>query len=297
LNLRWAVSIANLAVLVFIGYMMAGMVFRTPPEPSPSPATTTQASSTQTPARPARPEEFSGIVKRDMFASAKAPARAAKPTAQRDQAGPLKRTTLQLRLLGTIAGDADIARAVIEDTPSKVQDLYKVGDTVQGARIESIERTRVVLAHGGGREVLELYLATSGAGAKKGGRPDRPRPRAGAPPAREAVKVISPNEFEINKKAFLARVGGMEAVLKTAKLTPHLVDGKCDGLSISGLANVSMARFVGLQDGDVIQAVNGQRLRSEQKAFQVFRKARRRPALSVDLLRGQDKKKLLFSIK
>ena len=48
------------------------------------------------------------------------------------------------------------ARAVIEDTATHHQELYRVGDQVGGARIASIDWDRVTLEGDGGEEVLEL---------------------------------------------------------------------------------------------------------------------------------------------
>jgi general secretion pathway protein C len=196
-------------------------------------------------------------------------------------------------LLGTVAGDQEIARAVIEDTATKIQDLYKIGDSIQAARIERIERSRVVLLREGREEVLEMSMADLS--SSPGATPSAAA--AGAPFPREAVTVISPTEFEINRRALLSRIGGIEAILRTTRVTPYVVDGNVEGLRLTGLANVSMARFVGLEDGDIIQNVNGQALTSLPKAFQVFQKARRQSFVDIELLRGDEKKRLRFDIR
>src|SRR6185503_17842500 len=48
------------------------------------------------------------------------------------------------------------ARAVIEDTEARRQDLYRVGDRVRGARVAAIDWDRVTLEGPGGEQVLEL---------------------------------------------------------------------------------------------------------------------------------------------
>ena len=54
---------------------------------------------------------------------------------------------------------------------------------------------------------------------------------------------------------------------------------------------------VRLEDGDVVRQVNGQRLSSLQKAFQVFQKAKSQPAIRLELLRGNDTKELRFDLR
>ena len=289
MNWTKAIWIANMALLAFLGYLVAGIVLRKPPElpAPPQPAMHTQRSA-QTVA-PVTTDDCSTILGRNIFGVSDPGDNG--PAGSRAPSPPLAKTQLQLRLLGTVAGDESIARAIIEELPNKAQDLYKTGDIVQGATIERIERNRVILLHDQRREILELYVTATGASETELAE------TATLPDAREAVSVISPTEFRIDKRALLARIGGVEAILKVAKLQPYVVDGQTEGLRITGIENVAMARFVGIEDGDVVRTVNGQHLTSQQKAFQVFRKARTQPSLDVRLLRGEEEKRLTFSLK
>ena len=283
--------LANLGVLSILGYIVADIfIGDRPHDPAPTTARPTATRPVDQVELPITPDDGSAIVKRNIFGLVGTPDATAQSAAA---AAPLTKTKLQLKLLGTVAGDVSVARAIIEDMPSKVQDLYKIGDFIQGARIDSIERNRVILSLGGQREVLDLCLAAS---ERPANTPITREPAAARTDLRGAVKVISPTEFEINKKAFLARVGGMQAIFRMAQFMPHVVNGKTEGLRIGGLEDVSMARFVGLENNDVIQVVNGQQLTSRQKAFQVFRKARGQPSMSVQLLRDGKRKTLSFAV-
>lgn len=66
----------------------------------------------------------------------------------------LEPTSLQLSLQGTVSGGQGSARAVILDEKTKKQEIYRVGDSVQGALIKSIERGKIVLQVNGRNEVL-----------------------------------------------------------------------------------------------------------------------------------------------
>ena len=219
-----------------------------------------------------------------------------KETVETQSAKPVTTGQLELRLLGTVAGDENAACAIIEDTKTRIQELYKTGDLVQGARIEKIERNRIMLLNEGIQQILNLYVgsednmnAVASTKETKSAAPEK-NSMAGV------IKVTSPTEREVNKSAFLAKVGGVEAVMKTVDITPHLVNGKADGLKITGLEGLSMARFVGLENGDVIQVINGQFVTDSRKAFQVLRKARALSSLDMQLLRGSERKTLSFKI-
>jgi len=63
-------------------------------------------------------------------------------------------TSLDLTLLGTVAGDEQTARAIIIDNKAKKQDIFQIGDAIQGAFIETIDRGKITLDVDGRNEVL-----------------------------------------------------------------------------------------------------------------------------------------------
>ena len=197
-------------------------------------------------------------------------------------------------MLATVAGDEEVACAVIENVKTKLQDLYKTGDIIEGTRIERIDRNKIFLYNGEQREVLNLYVADNISDRVDEG---TETVIAQKPEASEVVNIISPTEREINKKAFLARVGGMEAILKTVEVSPYLENGQEKGVRITGLEDLSMARYVGFQNGDIIQNINGSTVTNRRKAFQILRKARSQSSLNIQLLRKQQQKELSFGIK
>ena len=71
-------------------------------------------------------------------------------------------TKLQLSLMGTVSGSDRNARAIISDETKKLQDLYQIGDVIQGALIKSIERGKVILQVNGRDEVLNLQERKGG---------------------------------------------------------------------------------------------------------------------------------------
>jgi len=236
------------------------------------------------------------ILERNIFSSAEIDT--VKKDLQKDKpvVQPLKSAVakqFELKLLGTVAGDEKVACAIIEDLSNKTQDLYRVGDVVKGASIEKIEQNKVVLLTDGRHEVLSLSFAQhSPALTRIATEPSVTEEARFA----EAVKIISPTERQINKEALLAKARGMSTVLKRAKLSPYVVDGEAKGIRISGLENFGLARYVGFENGDIIQTINGQRLTNGRKAFQVFRKAQALSSSDIQLLRSNEKKTLSFTI-
>jgi hypothetical protein len=113
----------------------------------------------------------------------------------------------------------------------------------------------------------------------------------------ESVNVISPPERDINKKAYVEQARGMEAFLENMKVALYIVNGKKEGLCITGLDDLNMAGNFGFENGDVIQTINGQMVTNKKKAFQVLKKARSQSSLNFQLLRNKQKMALSFEIK
>jgi len=272
--------VTNIVLLVIMGYIVTGFIFRNDSGQSAvvEPISTTDGEINALSKDPVEADNPDIIIKRNIFGSSGLSS-AKQDLEQVTKVNSISVLKAQLRLLATVAGDEEVACAVIENVKTKIQDLYRIGDIIEGTRIERIDRNKIVLVNEGQREVLHLYVTDGNSDRiEKSAEPVIVR----KPDAAEAVNVISPTEREINKKAFLARVGGMEAIIKTVQIAPYVEDGKEKGVRITGLEGLSMARFVGFENGDIIQNINGSTVTNRRKAFQ---------------MRGQQEKKLSFGIK
>jgi type II secretory pathway component PulC len=94
-----------------------------------------------------------------------------------------------------------------------------------------------------------------------------------------------------------AKSGQVESTLGKAVIVPYVVKGQVEGLKITGLEGISSARDLGLKNGDIVCAVNGQRLTSKQKAFQIFKKARSQTAIDIELLRNGKSERLSLTLR
>ncbi|NIP53349.1 MAG: hypothetical protein GWN67_23045 [Phycisphaerae bacterium] len=195
---------------------------------------------------------------------------------------------LGLALSGTISGRAEIARAIIKDLKTGAFDLYKIDQTVAGARIESIEENAVILNCDGQKMVLKLNIASSGSNNNQ------------LSPAQASNEMSNVAKADLSTKKAVtntqSKIGYVEEVLNNAVIEPYSANGRIEGLQITGLENLSIAKNLGLKNKDIIRSVNGHRLTSKQKAYQVFKKAKSQPAIDIELLRENNNKKLSFTM-
>ncbi|UCE98808.1 MAG: PDZ domain-containing protein [Planctomycetota bacterium] len=199
---------------------------------------------------------------------------------------------LGLALIGTISGNPVVARAIIKTLKTGGLDLYRVGQTVEEARIESIESDTVILLHNGQRKVLKLDILRSAGNSDNG---VKPLSSQTARDVSKAVKTNLPDEETLlgvqTKKRY------METILDEAMIEPYVVDSQTEGLKITGIENIKAAKDLGLKNGDVIHTVNGHRLTSRKKAYQVFKKAKSEPSVRLELIRNGEIETLSFSLR
>ncbi|RUM37056.1 MAG: hypothetical protein DSY58_04385 [Desulfobulbus sp.] len=98
------------------------------------------------------PVDFQIIVKRNIF---QAVLEKVKPAPEK-VVQKVVPTSLDLTLLGTVAGNEQTARAIIIDNKTKKQDIFQIGDALQGAFIETIERGEITLDVNGRTETLRI---------------------------------------------------------------------------------------------------------------------------------------------
>ena len=228
-------------------------------------------------------EDFSVIVERGIFGNSSADGKAG--------GLPSVAGELGIELVGTVCGSPAISRAIIKDTGTKTLGLYRPGQTVAGATIQSIQPNAVILLHNGSIKALNLKAAEAARLA------DSPGPAQGKVKAVNPAPYLPANRVGGESSAGPAsRIGYVEEILSKAAVEPYGVNGIVEGLRITGLEKVPAAESLGLENGDVIRRVNGQQLTSLQKAFQVFQKAKSQPSISMELSRGGVTKELTFDL-
>lgn len=230
------------------------------------------------------PEDFSVIVERGIFGTA------GQSPAEGD-AGRLPSVAMELgiELVGTVCGSPAVSRAIIKNTNTKALGLYRPGETVAGATIQSIQLNAVILLHNGQRKALNLKAAETGRSADSSGPAQSKVKTPKAAPYLPANRVRPQN-------AAASKFGYVEEILSKAAIEPYGDNGIVEGLRITGLEKVPAAELIGLENGDIIRRVNGQQLTSLQKAFQVFQKAKSQPSISMELSRGDVTKELTFDL-
>ncbi len=287
----------NLALVLIIGYAIVKTVLMED-KPEGAFAFDMEAAENNTspepaPAQPSSGRNYDAIAQRKMF-GADEPSTPTHATAKPAQSASPRSPILWERdyiLRATFAGPPRIARAIIQDVSIKTTDSYKINDVIYEAsdgspavRLKAIEKNAVVLTCNGQRRILSLR------GDKTTSVSDRKNSRKASSSKPVAVIKKTLNRVRLRNEF-------IEDFLNTARIEPYVVDGRIQGLRLKELDKIKTNHFPGLRNGDVIQIINGQKVTSKQKAFQVFKKAMTQPNLNIEFLRDKKHKTLSFPMR
>ena len=253
--------------------------------------------------------EFTMIVERNIFGATEK----VEPPPVEETVEPietLEETSLQLTLLGTIAGDYESARAIILDQRKRSQDIYRVGDSVQGAEIRKILRGKVVLRHGEKDEILSMVegddkprpSANADRRSTRGSRAtDRGRslPEPGTEDVEEQEEVSAEIEEEVipvAKDVLQSSMNNLNELLTQVRVRPYFRQGKPEGLIISQIQADSIFAKLGLLNGDIIASVNGKQMSTPEEAIQLYNSLNSGAQVSIEITRRGERKLFTYAI-
>ena len=209
-------------------------------------------------------------------------------------------TSLHAKVLGTtVANLALWSWAVIEDTQAHTKDEYMVEDRIQGARILSIlddcalavkalrkeqEETDgpakqcVIVMNAGHREYVD----------DKEGNGATPVATAvvAPPPANNPVISTGDHKYSIPKSEIDKTLSNLNDVAMQARIVPAFKDGVATGFKLFSIRPDSIYAKIGIQNGDVIQRINGFEMNSPDKALEVYSKLREASNIDIEVERN-----------
>jgi general secretion pathway protein C len=213
-------------------------------------------------------------------------------------------TPLPLKLVGIMAGkQAQAPRfAIIESTGSPPgQAVYQVGDSVQQVFIVDILPGCVVLDRGGGQQKL-CFEKDTGSAPAPGATPraaavaPAPASQPGDAGAADIVRV-DPGTWQVRREKLLENFANVGSLSAQATVTPYFVQGQQLGFRLSRLRTGSVLQQIGLQEGDVLQKVNGLDIHTPQEALQAYQQLQTESTVRLSILRNNSPTTLTYEIR
>ncbi|MCK4534298.1 MAG: PDZ domain-containing protein [Syntrophobacterales bacterium] len=190
----------------------------------------------------------------------------------------LESTKLNLVLLGTVSGTGELDCAVIEEKDKRKQALFRVDDAVASATVVKIMRGIVILHVDGRDEILAMEVKT---GKNMEGVAERT-----ASGTRSSIIV---RKAEIDEA-----LEDMGKILAQARVRPYFSAGKSDGFIINRIKKGSIFQKMGMQNGDIIQGVDGQPIKSPDEMLKLYNGLKSGSAISLNIKRKGEEQNLEY---
>lgn len=270
----------------------------------------TQASGTSGPATQQAPlTHYEAINKRNIF-NANPPSEAPASPQVSELPAPLPEppvTPLPFRLVGTVAGANALRFAILETMAQPAgQAVYQVGDMVQQVVIVDIRSDCVVLERGEGRRESLCFQADSGTAPLQQSAVLSPAARPAAPAAPAArpgdagntgIVRVDPGTWRVSRDLILENFANVGSLSSQATVTPYFVQGKQQGFRLSQIRSAGLLQQIGLQEGDVLQTVNGLNLYTPQEALQAYQQLQTESTVRISILRSNRPTTLTYELR
>jgi general secretion pathway protein C len=225
-------------------------------------------------------ESYSVIAARDVF----------NPAAAADNRSAAE----GLRLWG-VGVHGKQSRAVIEDQETHRQELYRVGEEVHGARIVSIGWDRVTLTRNGVESTLELAAP----GERRGD--GTPAPGGGTATDAQApatrIRRTGTDAFIVDRRELEGVVDNMSGLMTQLRAVAEITEGRPSGFRLFQIKEDSIFHRLGLQDGDVVQRVNGTVVSDPTSLLAFLGRLRSEPRVAVDIVRDGGTRTLVYDLR
>lgn len=171
-------------------------------------------------------------------------------------------------------------RATLRVPASEVQGSFGLGDRVPG--IGTITRIGFVSIDIVGPEGQKGTISLFDGGRSDAGAAT-PAPATAAPdPFAGRIKKLDDHTFEVDRSLVRELVTGSVRT-GSARISPQIKDGQVTGLRLFGVREGQLASALGLKNGDVLQAVNNQKIESANTLLDLYAQL---PTLNVVELAG-----------
>jgi general secretion pathway protein C len=280
--------------------LLAGKVLNTELDDTPAPSTRAVAT-----ARTQRKRDPSVILKRNIFnselgdlsdAPIEDPDLPLVDLPAEEVETPCKGT---MRLIGTVVLPGDLVRSVaaIVGSDQKTR-LHNGGAEIEGAKIRAIQSDGVVLQNAGGLCRLAMF-EVDGAASKPKLKPavsrKKPAKRRGPSVDRnaglseaemsEGIDKVNETNYNLSRSMLNKVLDNAGKIIGIAAVSPKMEGGQSIGMEIRGVRPNTLLTKLGIQNGDILESVNGQSLTSPDAALGAYSTLRTADKFSLSVRR------------
>jgi len=179
----------------------------------------------------------------------------------------------ELKLLGTVTGPPGIARAMILKKGERQAEIFKLGKDVYGYTLSGVNSSKVILKRDKSSYTLDMYEKKN----VTAGNNDVPVNTA---QTGDVKKTISRAEFQQKM------LNDIDNAMQGVKAGPYRVNGQIEGFQLIRIRPYNVLYDYGLRSGDVIKRINGKKIDSTEKLYNMWQGFKNESKLTFDLERN-----------
>ncbi len=211
--------------------------------------------------------------------------------------------TGEMRVIGTVVipGDLERSLAAIVGTDKKAG-LHYGGTEVEGSRIRAIHSDAVVLQSKSGLCRLAMFQVAGSTnkpvfrGASEPKEVKQKNVRNAAITDRnagltneemnEGIERVNDNNFNLSRTMLNKVLDNAGKIIGIAAVSPKIENGESIGMEIRGIRPYTLLTKIGIQNGDILESVNGQSLSSPDAALGAYTTLRTADKFTLSVRRG-----------
>lgn len=224
-------------------------------------------------ATPAPEKEWKIIAQRSVFGPLGKPA--APVTSNLPPPSPLS-----LTLVGTFVTAGQEPYAIIEDKKKQNQDMFLLGQSIfDQALLKQIYQDRVEIERLGKIEILKLDEFGGSDASGPGG------------------VSAQGDDFTVDEAELDKGLENLPLLLTQARAVPYFKDGRSVGLRLFAIKTGSLYEKIGLKNGDILKAINGNSLADITQALKLFEQLKQERSINLVLERDKQDREFKYTIR
>jgi general secretion pathway protein C len=217
------------------------------------------------------------------------------------RASPAK-SDLRMQLVASVIAErARFSLATVTDLSTRETHVLGVGDQLGAVRLLGLERVRddrdatgngfkvvAVVCNDGSKEYLDFEGGGEAPVAANIGTAPVPGPARRGPPgkAMEGVRQVADNSYEIDREVIDSTFKDLNKIATQARIVPSFKNGVANGFKLFSIQPGSLYSSIGIENGDVVQRVNGYEINSPEKALELYQRLQQSGHVTIELERG-----------
>jgi general secretion pathway protein C len=214
------------------------------------------------------------------------------------RAAPAKSDLRMQLVAGVIADRPRFSLATINDLATRETHVLGVGDQVGAVRLLAVERVRddgdatgngfrvvAVICNGGTKEYLDFDPGAGAPEVQAANLGVAPVPRPTGPTggaSLDGIRQVAEDRYEIERNVIDTTLGDLNRIATQARIVPSFKNGVANGFKLFSIQPGSLYASIGIQNGDVIQRVNGYEINSPEKALELYQKLKEAGQVRID---------------